>query len=938
MTDVVDVVRPSDEEREAAPPGTLAPESALPGVAPLPLPLIGAAAMAAAAGAGWMSAGVFGSGAARAVGVFGPAVGAAAVVLAARSRRSGAAQYLAPAAVVVVGLAVTVPAAGSVSAVPGLVAEAVTLGGVGLAPVPFDPGWRFLLCVLGGLLAVGAASVSASLARPKLAALIPLPVTAGAALLQPAGATEVSGLVALAFTMAGFALAFAAEQTRDRATSRGVEARRLGRSAAVMGLCVGLLLVLSRTGLLVPDPKNDRVVPPTRPESPPPARDRLLFSVTATGPGPWRVGVLDVYADQAWLLPPYDNGRFQPAPTGAAAPDAQPAEFEIADVTGRSVPSPPGLRGITGAPSGTEIDPRTQLLRLPNRAAPGTAYTTWSRRPPTAQELTAAPAPGPEMAPFLSAPPPPGRVQELLDSAPTTNSFDRLQFVRDALYRSVVASGVGRPVDLPPSRVAEMLDGAEATPYEITAAEALLARWAGIPARMGFGYYGGQAKDAGDGRTRWEVRPADGRTYLEAYFETLSWVPIVGVPAQAKSSLSDQDQRQEPLIKPTDELLVQVFVPVRLASIKLLFERIRYLASIVGPLVLIALLVFLFFPAVLKEARRVRRITWAGRHGPHERVLVAYAELRDAAADLNIDGRHDTPLEFVERLDPDEDHRELAWLATRALWGDLQRGLESADADAAESLGRSLLRRLRSGQPPITRVVGAASRTSLREPYLTTVPNLWPGGRRRAARLRPGARPALAAAGALAVAALLAAGVVVARGPADAGTAPPAPDPEQRIFAEVGDRFEISGITFERQPQLEDRFGAPGAAALTTGGRIYTVKDPNGATKGFLEVGILKPEFPTTRKAVKDGITGSIAAGAFRPQQVAGQEILVQDERRQRYVLVLPDTGDHFLLLVVRRDLDVSAVLAAAIPRRMRGEDVRLSAGGVVDRRRGAPL
>ena len=39
----------------------------------------------------------------------------------------------------------------------------------------------------------------------------------------------------------------------------------------------------------------------------------------------------------------------------------------------------------------------------------------------------------------------------------------------------------GQPV----AKVDDMLNGGEATPYQITAAEALLARWAGVPSRPG---------------------------------------------------------------------------------------------------------------------------------------------------------------------------------------------------------------------------------------------------------------------------------------------------------------------------------------------------------------------------------------------------------------------------------------------------------------------
>src|SRR5205085_1279329 len=95
-------------------------------------------------------------------------------------------------------------------------------------------------------------------------------------------------------------------------------------------------------------------------------------------------------------------------------------------------------------------------------------------------------------------------------------SYERLQFVRTKFYSKITAAGPGNPVDLPPARVQQFLSGIPASPYEITASEVLLARWAGIPARIGYGYYNPDAKPNAKGSV--EVRPSDGAMWLEAYF------------------------------------------------------------------------------------------------------------------------------------------------------------------------------------------------------------------------------------------------------------------------------------------------------------------------------------------------------------------------------------------------------------------------------------
>ena len=64
-----------------------------------------------------------------------------------------------------------------------------------------------------------------------------------------------------------------------------------------------------------------------------------------------------------------------------------------------------------------------------------------------------------------------------------------------------------------------------------------------------------------------------------------------------------------------------------------------------------------------------------------------------------------------------EEQRELAWLVTRAAWGDLRATVDGHDAAAAEELSRALRRRLSLAHPPLLRAIAALSWLSLRRPY-----------------------------------------------------------------------------------------------------------------------------------------------------------------------------------------------------------------------------
>jgi hypothetical protein len=122
--------------------------------------------------------------------------------------------------------------------------------------------------------------------------------------------------------------------------------------------------------------------------------------------------------------------------------------------------------------------------------------------------------------------------------------------------------------------------------------------------------------------------------------------------------------------------------------------------------------------------RRSRRRRWAAGHDARTQVAVEYAEVRDLAIDLGVGDIYDTPLEYLSKVRDDREHAELAWLASRALYGDLRETLGDADVLAAEELGASVRRRLAEAQPLQVRLFAYVSRASLDQPYTSEIPNI----------------------------------------------------------------------------------------------------------------------------------------------------------------------------------------------------------------------
>lgn len=905
----VDELPPEEDASQERPPVSLLSASAAAGLA--------------TAGVGWMLGGIFAGSLPRLVGVLGALIGAGVVALSSRMRNPASLQLLALPLSAVVGVVVTAAVAGG-SSVPTLIVEAVTAGGLSQPPVPFDPGWRFLLVVLTCSVAVTAATGAVAFSRARLAVFLPAPLLAAGALIQPEGEELLSVVPALVLLVAGLAVAFGGELARETRTGAGFEARRLGKAAGFLVVVVAAMVGLSQLGFLFPPKQDSTVIPPKRPQTPPPlTTDKVLFSIGGKQVGPLRVGVLDGYDGTAWLTPPYDPKRFVdvgdtnlPRFTPARAKDLEQLPTPKKTVTvevrveepgpGREIPDLSNSFKVTGTPEGTQFDPRTQTLRLPGRAKRGITYTVEAAVPADAVALSAAGKPGAVLKEFVSAPTPPPAVRALLASVPTDeNAYERLQAVRTAFYLKVVAKGPGNPVDLIPSRVDEFLTGTPATPYEITASEVLLARWAGIPSRIGYGYYDPEAKPGKDGRL--EVRQSDGAMWLEAWFEGSGWTPILGKPPRAQASLDDNQKKDNKEVLPNGLISAQLYIPVRQEGLQLLYTLVQFWLARVAVLAGVVGFFWILLPGLLKAARRVRRRRWALRNGPRARIAVAYAELRDRAIDFNIGHPTLTPLQFLDMVEPDEDHTQLAWAVTRGLWGDLSRDLRTEDVETVEQWAKQLHKRFNAGQPYLMRTLAFGSRVSLRDPWTREIPNLY-YKRGPLHLLSTGLRALVRALAAIPVRRMLpalgrASVIVVAMGmltgcvqQVDLSTRPGASAPLPRVPARVGD------FTFERTPLADKAFAQYRDVALISDYELFAVRR-SGVAIGTLQTSTFKPGLRSRNRHVREGVLTTLGGDPV-VAKVGGEIFYTVTINQLRLVLWFAHDGLTYQLLAATKDLD----------------------------------
>lgn len=885
-----------------------------------PVSLLSASAAAAlsTAGVGWMLGGIFTGSFPRLVGVLGALIGAGTVAVSSRLRNPATLQFLALPFGVVVGVVLTAAVAGG-SSVPTLVVEAVKGGGLSQPPVPFDPGWRFLLVVLTCSIAVSAATGAVAFSRSRIAAFLPAPVLAAGALIQPEGKELTSVVPALLLLVGGLAVAFGGELSRDSSTGAGFEARRLGKAGAFLVVIMAAMVGLSHLGFLYPPTQDSTVIPPKRPQTPPPlTTDKVLFTFKGKEIAPLRVGVLDGYDGTAWLTPPYDPKRFVDVtdanlpvfgPDRIKDPQRQQTPKKTISLEirveepgpSREVPDLSNTFKATGLPKGAEYDPRTQTLRLPGRAKRGVTYTVEAAAPADAVALSKAPRPGDAFKPFVSVPPMPPAVAALIAGVPKDlNAYERLQAVRTAFFTKITAKGPGNPVDLVPARVDEFLNGTLATPYEITASEVLMARWAGIPARIGYGYYNPDVKPGKD--SRYEIRQSDGAMWLEAYFPGAGWTPILGKPPKAQASLNDTKKKNTSIL-PNGLISAQLYIPIRQEGLQLLYTIVQFWLVRVLAVAGVAFFFWILLPGMLKQARRVRRKRWAMRHGPRARIAVAYADIRDRAIDFNIGHPTLTPLQFLDVLEPDEDHTQLAWAVTRALWGDLARDLRTEDVETVEQWSRGLYRRFNAGQPYLMRTLAFGSRVSLRDPWSREMPNLY---YRRGplqllwALLRAVPRlsvrriaPALSRASVVLVAVLSLTGCVQQ---VDLAPRPGAAAPLPTVPAKLGD------FSFERTTLGDTQFEQYRDIALISRYQLFAVRR-SGVAIATLQTSSFKPGLRARNRHVREGVLTSLG-GSPAVSKVGGEIFYTVTVNELRLLVWFAHDGQSYQLLAATKDLD----------------------------------
>lgn len=654
-----------------------------------------------------------------------------------RLRKAGVVNLLMLLGLFAIGVLMVVPGNPSDAAkVASLAREAAREGNVLNPPVPFDPGWHAIVGWLLGVIGFASTWLALAFRKPSIALLLPLPFAAFAGISVPDDQQVASGLAVLVLFAIGLGL-LSSEQSvgeEDEKPPIGYEVRKALKAMPVLAVIVVALYGLSKAGFLFPPPAIDPAKEPQKPKTVPitEVEDRELFTVRSTISGPWRMGALDVYdaSDGSWRLPPFDENELTDVGRSGVVDRSKVrgvrADFTVRGLGGAVLPGLPNPVGIVaaGLETGLQYDARTDNIRLRDgQVSGGFEYSVVAARLPSVDDLKAVVNRSNQaMAQYLEIPDAPPAAQALVDRAndQLDSAWERFDFLRTYVLDEVVAVGLGTPVSITTERVQEILTDFEGSPYEMVALQAMFARWVDVPSRIGYGFDGG---DVVEGETQTlSIRPKHGASFPEVYFDGYGWLPVIGKPKQAEATVNaDPDQQQvDPSVVPSDEVAAQVYLPIVVDPPSTAAKQLAVILLTIAAIAALLGMAYALYPALHKARMRSKARERALREGPRARIALAYSEWRDYATDLGFYQPTDTPLMFLDRFVPDEEHTELAWLTTRGLWGDLRPELTDAHAAAAQELSRSLRRRLANAQPASLRAVAVISRLSLKHPFAPT--------------------------------------------------------------------------------------------------------------------------------------------------------------------------------------------------------------------------
>lgn len=260
-------------------------------------------------------------------------------------------------------------------------------------------------------------------------------------------------------------------------------------------------------------PTTARPVPRLDPEE-------VIFVVSGARSDVWRTGVLDRFDGEAWRLPPYRGEaalRSEPPPTDIRGRPAS-AFVTIHRPRGIVLPTPALASDIFWDPA--RYDLPTDTFRLEEQPRARSSYEIHFHPVPPEDSLAGAAALPERTFVRTGGADPPRALERLIDGARARRPW-RVATATYSRLRALRITGDGIPMPIDARRIREILTERETTSFEFVALGTLALRWAGVPARIAYGY------ERGEGDVRRTVfRARDFGLWTEVALVGIGWVPV----------------------------------------------------------------------------------------------------------------------------------------------------------------------------------------------------------------------------------------------------------------------------------------------------------------------------------------------------------------------------------------------------------------------------
>ena len=403
-----------------------------------------------------------------------------------------------------------------------------------------------------------------------------------------------------------------------------------------------------------------------------------VMRVYAPRPTYWRLTALDNYDGTEWLLrarPRSIPGGVVPPPNPRPEGDQVVQQYRLTSLLAPWLPAAYAATGLdVSAP--VDVDTSSQTLLLRGNTRPGLSYTVRSTVPRVRRNIPADMRPSREDNERVLA----AIARPWVAGAKTPLDVARRieRRFRSFAYDENVRGGHSL------ARLRSFLNARRGYCEQFAAAMTLMLRGLGVPARVGVGFLPGGFEGGGT----YIVTTREAHAWVEANIPGAGWVTFDPTPGRGSSSSvppSAQEQRPQPAPPVPRQAVLPAPTPSRqdLPDPETTPQDRPFPIGRVLPYVGAALAI-----AAIPTAKWIRRRRRRTTPEPRARVLGAYAELVDGAADLGwTTPAAETHREFCRRLDLREP--VLVDASLRALYSPAR--VTTQDASAAwQALGPAL--------------------------------------------------------------------------------------------------------------------------------------------------------------------------------------------------------------------------------------------------------